>query len=108
MRARAARAAGPLGRLIRPVIAPDVPRTDMVRTLADYDGPIIVAASRNDQVVPYRASAELARSLRAVNRRAELVSFETGEHVAFQTWPGFKTRLAQALAQTGAARTPGP
>ena len=103
VQARAARAAGPLGRLIKPVIASDVPRTDIVEALADYQGPIIIVGSRDDRIVPYRASAKLAWRLRAANKHVELVPFETGEHVAFQTWPGFETRLAQALSRTGAA-----
>lgn len=105
VRARAVRAAGPLGRLVRPMIAPDVPRTDIAVTLADYGGAIVVAASREDRVVPFSASSALGRRLRTSGRRAQVIVFETGEHVRFQDWPDFQARMAEAL---GSARTQAP
>jgi len=98
VRARANRLAGPLGRLLRPAIAADVPDTDIVRTLAGYEGPIVVAASRADAVVPFSASAALARRLQTARLRAEFVTFDAGDHVRFQDWPNLHARVARGLA----------
>jgi pimeloyl-ACP methyl ester carboxylesterase len=56
-----------------------------------------LGASRQDLVVPFGASADLARRLQAPGRRVELIAFETGDHVHFQDWPAFEARIARAL-----------
>ncbi len=107
VRARANRLVGPLGRLIKPVIAPDMPDADIVQVLRHYRGGVLVAASREDVTVPFAASARLAERLRASNLRTELLAFEGGDHVAFEEWADFEPRMRRALAtaraDTGAA-----
>lgn len=97
VRARARRLAGPLGLLIRPVIAADVPNPDIVETLGDYEGGIVLAAIREDVVVPFSASADLERRLRMLGKRTRLVSFTGGDHVRFYEAEDFEPGMRRAL-----------
>jgi pimeloyl-ACP methyl ester carboxylesterase len=59
IRAGAAQKAGPLGGLVRPMVAADVPTFDVARSLQGYRGTAIVVAARDDAAVPFLASARL-------------------------------------------------
>lgn len=106
VRARARRLVGPLALLVRPVIAPDVPNADMVETLRAYDGDVVVAAIREDRIVPFSASAELERALRSLGKRTQLVTFTGGDHVRFYAARDFLPRMRRALEAAG-VRSPG-
>jgi fermentation-respiration switch protein FrsA (DUF1100 family) len=107
VRTRARRLVGPLAVLVRPVIGADVPNADMVETLRAYQGAVIVAAIRDDEIVPLSASAQLERALRQAGKRTRLLVFTGGDHVRFHAADDFEPRMREALSGIGVgASTP--
>ncbi|HWQ85282.1 alpha/beta hydrolase family protein [Brevundimonas sp.] len=97
VRAGAAARAGPLGRLVRPVIADDVPGFDIARALDGYDGTAIVVGARNDATVPWEASSRLERALRRQGVATQLIVLASGDHSLMHEEPGLVARIGQAL-----------
>lgn len=97
VRAGATALVGPLGGLVRPVIGDDVPAVDLAEALAGYEGAAIVVASRDDDVVPFLASARLEAALRRQGLSTRLVAIPSGDHSRIHEVPGLVTRVVETL-----------
>ncbi len=101
IRAGASTRAGPLGRLVRPILAADVPTYDIVRSLDGYAGTAIVVAARDDAVVPFLASSRVERALSRRGVDTRMIALPNGDHSRIHETPGLMSDLAAALSTVG-------
>ena len=101
IRAGAAAQAGPLGGLVRPILAADVPTYDIARSLAGYGGTAIVVAARDDDVVPFLASSRLERALSRQGVETRMIAVPNGDHSRIHETPGLTSEIAAALSTAG-------
>ncbi len=74
---------------------------DSTVTLANYNQPIIVIASRVDKTVPFGVTQKLIRKLRKEGKTVTVVELETAAHSTPFTEPDYQTRVQKAFAEAG-------
>lgn len=101
VRAGASARAGPLGMLVRPVLDGDLPTYDIARSLEGYGGTAIVVAARNDDTVPFLASARLDQVLRREGVATRMIVVPSADHSRIHETPGLMPQIADALQTAG-------
>ena len=101
VRAGAAARAGPLGMLVRPVLDEDLPTYDIGRSLNGYAGTVVVVGARDDNTVPFLATARLEQALSREGVVTRMIAIPTGDHSRIHETPGLVPRIAEALREAG-------
>lgn len=87
-------AARPLVRLRIGADAMNYKAPDLLKT---YPGRIVVAASRQDETIPFKASRRLAKRLEDEGRAVTFVPFDQGKHSRFYLEPAYAPAMTAAV-----------
>ncbi len=98
--------AGRYSLFVRAEVQADTVEFDIPVLLADYNYPIIVVASKADEVIPFPVTARLAQRLKESGKNATFIELEGSSHGTIRKNPDYRTKVGGALGAFGIATTP--
>jgi pimeloyl-ACP methyl ester carboxylesterase len=91
---------------VRAEVQADTVEFDIPALLAGYNYPIIVVASKADEVIPFPVTARLAQKLKERGKNATFIELEGSAHGVIRRNPDYQTKVGGALGAFGIATTP--
>lgn len=93
--------AGNYALFVRAEVQADTVEFDIPRLLAGYNGPIVVVASKADEVIAFPVTRRLAQKLKDGGKTVAFIELEGSGHSQIRKNPEYRTKVKKALGAFG-------